>query len=186
MKFKIDIDGSEREVEATAEGTLAIDGEKFKVKVTGSTGDRRTVQVGDKTYEVRIVQRSEDEAASTGYVLEVAGERVPVAVREVAIESPPAAVVPAAGVAGPEPADAEAGGEAPTDYKDGIFAPVPGKIVEVRVRAGDTVNEGDLVLILEAMKMENELHAPKQATIAAVLVSKGDQATKGQLLVAFE
>ncbi len=46
--------------------------------------------------------------------------------------------------------------------------------------------EGDLVLILEAMKMENELHASKKATVAAVLVKKGDQAERGQLLVAFE
>jgi biotin carboxyl carrier protein len=187
VKFKIDIDGSERQVEASAEGTLVLDGEKFMAKVAGSTGDKLTVQVGDKTYEVRIAQRSEDEAGiPIGYVLEVAGERVPVAVKEVSIGSPQVAAASAAAAAGPEPAAAEAGGKAPTDYKDGVFAPVPGKIVDVRVKPGDTVNEGDLVLILEAMKMENELHAPKQATIAAVLVSKGDQATKGQLLVAFE
>ena len=187
MKFKIDIDGSERQVEAAADGTLAIDGEEFRVKITGSTGDRRTVQVGDKTFEVRIVQWDEDEGgASAGYVLEVAGERVPVAVKEVTLESAQVVVPAAAGAAGAETAGVEVGDKDPEDYKDGVFAPVPGKIVDVRVKPGDTVKEGDLVLILEAMKMENELHAPKQATVAAVLVSKGDQATKGQLLVAFE
>jgi biotin carboxyl carrier protein len=62
---------------------------------------------------------------------------------------------------------------------------VPGKIVDIKVKVGDTVKEGDLILILEAMKMENELHASKQATVVAVLVNKGDQTTKGQLLVAF-
>ncbi len=56
----------------------------------------------------------------------------------------------------------------------------------MKVKVGDAVKEGDLVLILEAMKMENELHATKAATVAAILVSKGDQAAKGQLLVAFE
>ena len=186
MKFKIDIDGSERQVEAAADGTLAIDGEEFRVKITGSTGDRRTVQVGDKTFEVRIVQWDEDEAgASAGYVLEVAGERVPVAVKEVTRGSAQVVVPAGGGAAGAETAGVEVGDKDPEDYKDGVFAPVPGKIVDVRVKPGDTVKEGDLVLILEAMKMENELHAPKQATVAAVLVSKGDQATKGQLLVAF-
>ena len=91
----------------------------------------------------------------------------------------------AAAPAAPAPAAAPAA-KAPDDYKDGIFAPVPGKIVDIKVKVGDTVKEGDLVLILEAMKMENELHASKQATVAAVLVNKGDQTTKGQLLVAFE
>ncbi len=58
--------------------------------------------------------------------------------------------------------------------------------MDVKVKAGDAVKEGDLMVILEAMKMENELHASKAATVAAVLVNKGDQAAKGQLLVAFE
>ncbi len=70
--------------------------------------------------------------------------------------------------------------------KEGIWAPVPGKIVDVFVKIGDTVEEGASVLILEAMKMENELHSPKRGVVTAVLVKKGDQAEKGQLLVAFE
>jgi biotin carboxyl carrier protein len=75
--------------------------------------------------------------------------------------------------------------QAAQEYTDGVFAPVPGKVVDIKVKEGDSVKEGDLVLILEAMKMENELHAAKAGTIAAVLVNKGDQTTKGQLLVAF-
>jgi glutaconyl-CoA/methylmalonyl-CoA decarboxylase subunit gamma len=135
------------------------------------------VQVGDKTYEVRVVKRVDgNDGASSEFLLELAGERVPVTVKDITKSAPQ--------VAGPAPASAPAA-KAVEDYTDGIFAPVPGKIVDIKVKVGDTVKEGDLVLILEAMKMENELHAPKQATIAAVLVNKGDQATKGQLLVAF-
>jgi biotin carboxyl carrier protein len=192
VKFNVDIDGKERQVDAAADGTLVIDGETFTAKVTGSTDDRRAVQVGDKTYEVRIAKRVEDEGGTPGgYVLEVAGERIPVIVSEVRKEyaepgtSSAAAAVTSGPVAHPA-GGAEDAKRAEADYRDGIFAPVPGKIVDVRVKPGDTVKEGDLVVILEAMKMENELHAPKQATVAAVLVHKGDQATKGQLLVAFQ
>jgi biotin carboxyl carrier protein len=182
VKFKIDIDSAERQVEAAADGSLVIDGKSFKAKVSGSGSSKRTVQVGDKTYEVLIVKQAEaKDGTPSEYVLEVAGERVPVTVKEVANTAPQAVAAGAAPAEAAAPAAKVAEG-----YKDGIFAPVPGKIVDIKVKVGDTVKEGDLVLILEAMKMENELHSPKQATVAAVLVNRGDQTTKGQLLVAFE
>ena len=201
MKFKINLDNVEHQVDAAADGTLAIGGDVYKARVSSPSDDRRTVQVGDNTYEVRVVKRGEQAGGTGGsYILEVAGERVPVVVAEVAKGAAGSgAVAPArdsagstagqaAGAAVPAPAagSSEAATHAPADVKEGIWAPVPGKIVNVLVKAGDTVKEGDLVLILEAMKMENELHAPKQATVAAVLVKKGDQAERGQLLVAFE
>lgn len=181
MKFKINIDNAERQVEAAADGTILIDGKSFNAKVTGSGPAKRTVQVGDKTYEVHVVKRSEGKDGTSGeYVLELAGERVTAAVKDIAKGAPQvAAAAPVQAPSAPAAKTAE-------DYKDGVFAPVPGKIVDVKVKVGDTIKEGDLVLVLEAMKMENELHSPKQATIAAVLVNKGDQAAKGQLLVAFE
>ena len=63
---------------------------------------------------------------------------------------------------------------------------MPGKIVSVMVKAGDKVEEGTAVVVLEAMKMENELHSPVKGTVTSVMVKKGDTAEKGQLLVAFE
>ncbi len=70
--------------------------------------------------------------------------------------------------------------------QDGLFAPVPGKIVDVFVKPGDDVDEGTPLVVLEAMKMENELRAPKKGTVTAVLVTKGDTAERGQLLVGLE
>jgi biotin carboxyl carrier protein len=181
VKFRIDIDDTERLVEVAADGTVVIDGKSFKTKVSGAGNEKRTVQVGEKTHEVRLVKRTDGtDGTPEGFVFELDGERVPVTIKDVT-ESAPGAAAAASAVA---PA-AGAGAKAAEEHTDGIFAPVPGKIVDIKVKVGDTVKEGDLVLILEAMKMENELHAPKQATIAALLVSKGDQATKGQLLVAF-
>jgi glutaconyl-CoA/methylmalonyl-CoA decarboxylase subunit gamma len=183
VKFKIMIDRAEHQIDAAADGSVVVDGKAYRAKVTGSGNEKRTVQVGDKTYEVRFVRCEADQECSAGeYVLEVAGERVPVAVRDVSREVAPAAASPAAPVA----AVSGPAVKAVEDYQDGVFAPVPGKIVDVKVKAGDSVKEGDLIVILEAMKMENELHASKSATVAAVLVNKGDQAAKGQLLVAFE
>lgn len=194
MKFKIHLDGAEHEIEATADGRLVLDGEVLQAKVNNLSDDRRMVQVGEKTFEVRVVE----DCADTGIaVLELAGERISMAVTDVVKGASAASgggAVGAAPVAAPERAvpglqsGAEnAGGAARVaeDVKDGIWAPVPGKIVGVFVKAGDVVEEGAALLVLEAMKMENELRAPHKATVAAVLVKKGDQAEKGQLLVAF-
>ena len=61
-------------------------------------------------------------------------------------------------------------------------APMPGNILDVKVKAGDSVKAGDTLLILEAMKMENEISAPQDGTIASVNVRKGDVVNSGDLL----
>ncbi|MBN1320837.1 MAG: biotin/lipoyl-binding protein [Thermoleophilia bacterium] len=201
MKFKMQVDGAEHQVEATADGRVMVAGQVYETKVTGSSEDRRVVQLGDKTYEVRVAEN----CADTGiYVLELSGERIPVTVSEVSKGSVTEAAAAAAGARqpasgaaaastatglGPAAATARAAGspsEAPEEVREGIWAPVPGKIVDVFVKVGDTVKEGDAVLVLEAMKMENELRAPATGTVTAVMVKKGDQAERGQLLVALE
>ena len=64
-----------------------------------------------------------------------------------------------------------------------INAPMPGNILDVRVAPGDSVKAGDTLLILEAMKMENEISAPQDGTIATIDVRKGDTVSSGDLLV---
>ena len=59
---------------------------------------------------------------------------------------------------------------------------MPGNILDVKVKAGDSVKAGDTLLILEAMKMENEISAPQDGTIASVNVRKGDVVNSGDLL----
>ena len=60
---------------------------------------------------------------------------------------------------------------------------MPGNILKVNVTAGQSENEGDVLVILEAMKMENEIMAPKAGTVAQVLVSKGSTVDTGATLV---
>lgn len=67
-----------------------------------------------------------------------------------------------------------------------IKAPMPGLIVDIRVQAGQVVAKGDTVLILEAMKMENVIKAPADATVKVVRVQPRENVEKNQVLVEFE
>jgi biotin carboxyl carrier protein len=64
-----------------------------------------------------------------------------------------------------------------------VRAPIPGKVVKVLVKAGDSVNAGQTLLVLEAMKMENELRAPRAASVVAVHAAEGTAVETGQELV---
>ena len=88
---------------------------------------------------------------------------------------------PAASAAAPAAAPAPAAA-APV-AGDAVTAPMPGNILDVKVKAGDSVKAGDTLLILEAMKMENEISAPQDGTIASVNVRKGDVVNSGDLLI---
>jgi pyruvate carboxylase subunit B len=67
-----------------------------------------------------------------------------------------------------------------------VRAPMPGLVLRVAVEAGQEVAEGDSLVVLEAMKMENELKAQAAGTVAAVHVSAGDAVAKNAILIAFE
>lgn len=87
----------------------------------------------------------------------------------------PAPVSAPAAAPAAAPAPAAAGGTA-------VSAPMPGNIIDVKVKVGDTVAEGDVLCILEAMKMENEIMAPKAGTVTAVSTSKGATVNTGDAL----
>ena len=69
---------------------------------------------------------------------------------------------------------------------DRITAPMPGKVIQIFVKAGDKVKRGEPLAVLEAMKMENTLSAQADATIAEIAVSVGDQVGEGALILRFE
>jgi len=96
----------------------------------------------------------------------------------VAVEAK-AAPAPVATTAAPQPAAAPApvAGGANT-----VGSPLPGTVVNVKVSAGQAVKKGDVVMILEAMKMENEINASKDGTITALHVAKGAKVEQGSPL----
>ena len=95
----------------------------------------------------------------------------------------PAAATPAAAPAvAPAPAAAPAA-PAVTGSGEAVNAPMPGNILKVNVTAGQAVKSGTVLVVLEAMKMENEIMAPKDGTVTQVLVSKGSTVDTGAPLV---
>ena len=95
----------------------------------------------------------------------------------------PTCVAPVAPAAPAAPAAAPAAAPSVTGDGESVDSPMPDNILKVNVAAGQTVKEGDVLVILEAMKMENEIMAPKAGTVTQVAVSKGSNVETGAPLV---
>lgn len=111
----------------------------------------------------------------------VNGKAYDVAVEEVGGSAPVAApaAAPAAPVAAPAPAAVPADGTA-------VKAPMPGNILEVKASVGDTVAEGQVLMVLEALKMENDIVAPKAGKVASIGVKKGDTVNSNDTLAVIQ
>ena len=72
------------------------------------------------------------------------------------------------------------------DESGGFIAPMPGKVIELRVQAGDRVEPGQTVLVLEAMKMEHPIRSTEHGVVTEVLVSEGEQVESGTRLLVVE
>jgi methylmalonyl-CoA carboxyltransferase small subunit len=125
------------------------------------------ITVDNKTYEVDV-EASDPEQTNhppRGYVVEPAAVRVP------------AANSPNAALAAPQTA---------ADESKVCRSPISGIVVKVAAQPGQTIQTGDILLVLEAMKMETNITAPINGKVARVNVSPGDGVQNGQILVEFE
>ena len=109
-------------------------------------------------------------------------------VYEVEVEKGVAEVVKDYDYVAPAPVAAPAPAPAPVAAAAGekVNSPMPGTILNVLVKAGDTVTEGQNLMVLEAMKMENEILSPKAGKVAQVAVTKGSTVATGDLLAVIE
>ena len=131
---------------------LKINGNAYEVAINSIEGNIADVTVNGASYQVEM-------------------ENAPAAaVAAPAVQAP--AVQPAAATAAPAAQPASGAGTK-------VTSPLPGVIIEVSVKVGDTVKAGQKVAVIEAMKMENEISATKDGTISAIHVSKGDSVLEG-------
>lgn len=135
-----------------------INGKDYQVTIGETEGKMLSVNVNGADYQVEL-------------------ENAPAA----APAAPAAA--PAASTPAPAAAAAPAAPKAPAGAGEKVNSPLPGVIVEVSVKEGQTVTSGQKVAVLEAMKMENEISAPKDGTITAIHVNKGDSILEGAPIV---
>lgn len=119
------------------------------------------ITVNGSTYEVDVEEVEAGAAAPTA-------APAPAAAPKKAAPAPKAAAKPAA-----------AAGEQ-------VKSPMPGTILDVKVKAGDAVKKGAVLCVLEAMKMENEIMAPRDAKVVQVLAAKGASVNSGDVLVVLE
>lgn len=166
MKYYVRIDGREHEVLLDGDGVHA-DGANVEAHVEEIDGTPvRLVRIGSEIHRV-IVRRGSARGAYTLWLdghrfdLEALDERTR-AIRELS-GSP-------TGPTGPAP----------------LRAPMPGLIVRVNVQAGDTVQAGQGLVVMEAMKMENELRAQAAGRVRAVTAEPGTAVEKGALLIELE
>ncbi len=81
------------------------------------------------------------------------------------------------------PSEAKATGRPKAVDVGDISSPMPGKVVSVKVSPGDKVKKGDVLLVVEAMKMENEIHSPIDGTVEEVYVREGEQVNPDECLI---
>lgn len=120
------------------------------------------------------------------YTITVNGTPYNVTVEDANGSAAPVAAAPAPAAApasAPAPAPAAAPAAPASAGSVSVDAPMPGNILDIKVSNGASVKAGDVLLILEAMKMENEIVAPQDGTVASVNVNKGDTVEAGQTLV---
>jgi len=137
-----------------------IDGNKYEVAINEVNDTTAKVTVNGAEYTVEWEKPVE--------------EKPVVKVQPVAAKPATAAATPAAA-----PAAAPVNGHA-------IKTPLPGVIINVKVNVGDTVKKGDTVVVLEAMKMENNINTDRDGKVTAVQVAKGDTVADGAVLIVIE
>jgi biotin carboxyl carrier protein len=137
--------------------TIGIDGIEYSVEILEDTGNEARVVVNDR--EIRLSVTTE--AAPLG------------ALAPLPKASPPQQTwaAPTRRPAAPRAASGE------------LRAPIPSRVTEVLVSTGDSVEEGQLLLKIEAMKMENQVRSPFAGTVEKVCVSSGQEVAEGELLV---
>ena len=142
-----------------------VKGVDYEVEIQDIEGNIANVTVNGIPFEVEMKQP------------------VKAAKQKVKLGTPAAAPVASTSPASAAPAAPAEKPAAPAASGKPVVAPLPGTINDIKVKVGDKVNAGDTVVILEAMKMQNNIEAESAGTIASINVNKGDAVMEGDTLV---
>lgn len=187
---------------------LTIAGTRVPVSIEGPNDGKLRVTVGQDTYTLSIDRSSREEGlfeVTVGsqkfrlqvspqpkpdeYLVTVADHRFAAALRELCIPTPeaiktllPQSALPSAPTVKSFPTvEEQISKEARI-----VLAPLPGRVIEVRVTVGQPVELGDVILVLEAMKMANEIRSTQKGIVKKVYIQSGEAVEKGQSLIAIE
>lgn len=139
---------------------VEIDGQVYEVKILEIQGDEVLTEVAGKTYGIKLGEQS----GQTQAALPIPGA---------APAKQEAAAVPVSEVVSE--------GESALTLK----SPLPGTIIEIKVKAGQTVKNGEVLIILEAMKMKNSIRSLRDGTVAEIYVNSKDQVKHNQPLLRY-
>ena len=139
-----------------------VQGVDYEVEIEEMEGNIAKVSVNGIPFEVELKQPINPAKAIT----------------RPKVVAPVAAAAPA-----PAPAAKPAAPAAPAGAGAAVQAPLPGTISSINVKVGDKVNVGDTVLVLEAMKMQNNIEAENSGTVTSILVNQGDSVMEGATLL---
>ncbi|MBI2765060.1 MAG: biotin/lipoyl-binding protein [Chloroflexi bacterium] len=153
--------------------TVVVDGHEYPVTVREDPGFK-TVTAGGIAYRVQLPAERDAEA---GFPVTIDYRPFTVAIdgRLGGGTAPRPLRAAAPGTAAPRPG-----------VKGGVVAQIAGKVLRIKVKAGDEVKRGDVLLLLEAMKMENEIKAPADGKVTEILAAEGAKVTEGQVLLVIE
>ncbi len=160
LKLDITIGGRKRRVELNRNGTRVeglIDGRRVEVDVVALRDGAYSILIGGRSIDVHI------EESTIGVRIISAGREFP------------------AGVSDPRKFRRGAG-EISAEGRQNVNAPMPGKVVRLLVKAGETVKAGQGLLVIEAMKMQNEIRSPKSGIVEKLLASEGQPVNAGETL----
>jgi biotin carboxyl carrier protein len=162
VKLQIEIAGKKRQVElarANERAIWTIDGQRLEADAVAVSSGTYSILINGKSFEVRVESLGAELRAIT------AGRDFSVAIQD------------------EREWRRNRGGSVEAEGRQQVLAPMPGKIVRVLVSAGDSVRAGQGLLVVEAMKMQNEIRAPKSGTIDRVRVVEGQTVNAGEVVV---
>jgi len=163
-----------------------INGKPFVVEILSFDGRRGDVRVNNVAYSVEVPQGP----AAGAPVYATPSPAAPAPVPATPPPASPARAPEAAPASAPTPPPAvpvpAAAAPAQASSDSMVVAPMPGIILSILVQEGDVVAAGDALLVLEAMKMENEIHASRAGKIKKIHASEGAEVQSGSPLVEFE